>query len=303
MFQKIMPVLFLSLSLFGCSSTNVKKIIVAENNLGKPISRAIASHSWGTYHWARTTAQFSLKVGDNLTLKSWQDNLSKAATDWNNPGLFSVSSPLIVNKVAGTGSKTRSSMVAGTTQVYNNKYGRNGWLGLASINITNGNHITQGTAKLNDTYFNTSTYNNVNERQHVMCQEIAHTFGLDHQSVDGGSLNTCMDYFSNTGVNATSTQSISPNLHDFEELTRIYATLDTNTTIAQSAVSTLASQVTEDPTTWGEFIAEKSEGQSGYYERHHKDGSETITHVYWTLDSIAGCADCDHRERNTHGAH
>src|SRR5262245_37753318 len=51
-----------------------------------------------------------------------------------------------------------------------------------------------------------------------MCQEVAHTFGLDHQSTDGSSLDTCMDYFSNTGVNAGSTLSTKPNAHDFQEL-------------------------------------------------------------------------------------
>jgi hypothetical protein len=34
---------------------------------------------------------------------------------------------------------------------------------LASINIIDGTHITQGTAKMNDTYFNTAMYNNPNE--------------------------------------------------------------------------------------------------------------------------------------------
>ena len=48
-------------------------------------------------------------------------------------------------------------MVSGTTQVCNSSYGNNGWLGLASINLTGGTHITQGSAKMNDTYFNTAT--------------------------------------------------------------------------------------------------------------------------------------------------
>jgi hypothetical protein len=68
-----------------------------------------------------------------------------------------------------------------------------------SINIIDGTHITQGTAKMNDTDFNTAKYNNPNEREHVMCQAVADTFGLDYQSTDGSSLNTCMDYSSNTG--------------------------------------------------------------------------------------------------------
>lgn len=26
-----------------------------------------ANHSWGTYHWSRTSNPFTLKVGDNVT--------------------------------------------------------------------------------------------------------------------------------------------------------------------------------------------------------------------------------------------
>ena len=65
-----------------------------------------------------------------------------------------------------------------------------------------------------------------------MCQEIAHTFGLDYQSTDRSSLNTCMDYFSNTGANANNTASTKPNQHDFDELNIIYAHLDSTTTVA-----------------------------------------------------------------------
>ena len=138
--------------------------------------------------------------------------------------------------VAGQSNK-RCSMVAGTTQVCNGSYGNNGWLGLASINITGGVHITQGSAKMNDTYFNTATYNSPNEKRHVMCQEVAHTFGLDHQSTDGSSQNSCMDYFSNTGANATSTLSTRPNKHDFDELNTIYAHLDSTTTVSQATAA------------------------------------------------------------------
>ena len=142
--------------------------------------------------------------------------------------------------VGGTSSK-RCSMVLGTTQVCNGTYGNNGWLGLASINIS-GDHITQDTAKMNGTYFNTSTYNNPNEREHVMCQEVAHTFGLDHQSTDGSSQNSCMDYFSNTGANAGSTLSTKPNAHDFDQLNTIYAHLDSSTTVVAVAAQAQAAQ-------------------------------------------------------------
>jgi len=249
----------------------------------------VANHSWNNYHWARTSNPFTLKLGDNLTSADWKGHLAGTSKDWN-----SGNSPLTTALVAGTARK-RCSMVAGTTQVCNGSYGYNGWLGLASINIS-GSHITQGTAKLNDTYFNTATYNNPNERLHVMCQEVAHTFGLGHTSEDGSSQNTCMDYFSNTGANAGSTLSTKPNAHDFEQLSTIYAHLDTTTTLASSASTAgSASDVSDDPNSWGQLTSQSKNGRSSTYERFERDGTQTVTHVFWTLEAAARCAGCDHR--------
>ncbi|MBI3713895.1 MAG: hypothetical protein HY253_13180 [Burkholderiales bacterium] len=307
---------------------------------------ANANHSWGNYHWARTTSPFTLRLGDNLSSATWKAHLSQASSDWN-----SGNTPLLTSVIAGTSNK-RCSMVAGTTQVCNSTYGNNGWLGLASINLTGADHITQGTAKMNDTYFNTATYNNPNEREHVMCQEVAHTFGLDHQSTDGSSLNTCMDYFSNTGANATSTLSTKPNKHDFDQLKLIYAHLDSFNTsfgtiaassasmpvaeaaasaaslprahaaasaaslpfadagasaasapfaaVSASAASASAAHsasidISDDPSSWGQLISQSKIGRSSYYMRHNNDGSQTLTHVYWTIEAASNCPSCDHR--------
>ncbi len=250
-----------------------------------------ATHSWGGYHWARTTPQFTLKLGNNLTTADWRAHLSQTSSDWN-----SGNSAVLTAIVAGQATK-RCGMVAGTTQVCNGTYGNNGWLGLASINIASGTlHITQGSAKVNDTYFNTTTYNNPNEREHVMCQEVAHTFGLDHQSTDGSSLNTCMDYFSNTGVNATSLLSTMPNAHDFDELNIIYAHLDSSTTVAAlTSIASSASDVTDDPNSWGQRVSQSANGRSSSYQNANRDGSLTLTHVYWTTEAAASCPSCDHR--------
>lgn len=255
---------------------------------------ALATHSWANYHWARTTAQFTLQVGDNLS-SDWKGYLSKASTDWNSPGAVGAASTPLLTAVVTGNSNRRCSMQAGTTQVCNSKYGNNGWLGLASINIT-GDHITQGSAKMNDTYFSTVKYNTPNERQHVMCQEVAHTFGLDHQSTDGTSLNTCMDYFSNTGANATSIASTTPNAHDFDELNTIYKHLDSTTTVAaHTATNPSQFQVTEDPLSWGYLLRQSGNGRSSTYEQLHGDGTRTLTHVYWTEETALACPSCDHR--------
>ncbi|MES2047802.1 MAG: hypothetical protein V4447_05340 [Pseudomonadota bacterium] len=255
---------------------------------------AQANHSWGGYHWARTTNPFTLKIGDNLTTADWKSHMAQTSSDWN-----SGNSPVITAIVGGTANK-RCSMVAGTTQVCNGKYGNNGWLGLASINITGGVHITQGSAKMNDTYFVTAKYNNPNEREHVMCQEVAHTFGLGHQSEDGSSQNSCMDYFSNTGAYADSKVSTTPNAHDFEELSIIYAHTDSFTTVAAVAAASAAQRpvdvdISDDPGSWGQLMSQAPHGRSSTYERLNRDGSKTLTHVYWTMEAASNCPSCDHR--------
>ncbi len=250
-----------------------------------------ASHAWGTYHWARTANPFTLKLGNIMTATDWQSYLARTSSDWN-----SGSTPLLTAIVNGSAGK-RCKAVAGTTQVCNGKYGNNGWLGLASINITGGTHITQGTAKMNDTYFNTATYNNPNEKLHVVCQEVAHTFGLAHQSEDGSSQNSCMDYFSNTGANAGSTLSTKPNAHDFDQLNLIYAHLDTTTTLATGVTQPgrFSDVDHSDPNSWGQLVSQSANGRSSTYERDHGEGNKTITHVFWTIEAAEGCPGCDHR--------
>ena len=243
------------------------------------------SHSWNGYHWARTANPFTLKLGDNLTSSDWKGHLSQTSGDWN-----ALNTPVRTTIVPGTSSK-RCSMVAGTTQVCNGTYGNNGWLGLASINVS-GSHITQGTAKMNDTYFNTATYNNKNEREHVMCQEVAHTFGLGHQDESGASLNTCMDYFSNTGANAGSTVSTKPNAHDKDELNTIYSHLDSTTTVANiwdvaaASVAKMPGDLLANAGQWGTAIDHDAYGRPNLFAMelgtdHAGERQVLITHVYW----------------------
>ena len=133
-----------------------------------------------------------------------------------------------------------------------------------------------------------------------MCQEVAHTFGLDHQSTDGSSLDTCMDYFSNTGVNAGSTLSTKPNAHDFQELSIIYEHLDSSTTVAQTKASSSADDVSNDPNSWGMLVSQSANGRSSTYERYNHDGTKVVTHVTWTIEAASNCASCDHRYDGGH---
>jgi len=235
-------------------------------------SPALATHSWGGYHWARTANPFTLKVGDNLTAADWKGYLGTASADW------TTSTVMDLGSVPGTANK-RCSMTTGTVQVCNGKYGNNGWLGLASINLTGGTHITQGSAKMNDTYFSTSTYDNPNEKLHVMCQEVGHTFGLDHQSTDGSSQNSCMDYFSNTGANAGSTASTHPNAHDYDELGIVYGHADATTTLASSTATSAGMAGRSDAQPYR--TQRTDQGNHTVITEQFADGTSRITDVLW----------------------
>lgn len=195
---------------------------------------ANASHSWSNYHWGTTVSPFTIQTIDSTVANSnanWPALLRTAASQW------SQSTELDLNVVQGaTDSNTRRKcpMAAGKIRVCNQSYGKNGWLGLASINIS-GSHITQGYSKMNDSYSSTWT-SDPNEAPHVMCQEIGHDLGLSHTSEDGSTQNTCMDY-------SRSPTSTAPNQHDYDQLNTIYNHLDSsNTWVASSASTATASQ-------------------------------------------------------------
>src|SRR3989344_9104340 len=103
---------------------------------------ASSNHSWGNYHWARTANPFTLKLGDNLTA-NWDAQLLGASADW---GASHVLDTLVV---PGSTNPKNCKAVSGRVEVCNSKYGNNGWLGIASV-WASGQHITQGTVKLND---------------------------------------------------------------------------------------------------------------------------------------------------------
>src|SRR5512134_1677783 len=48
-----------------------------------------ASHSWGNYHWARTSNPFTVSVINSMT-SDWDDNLTVAVSDWNLSSVMNV---------------------------------------------------------------------------------------------------------------------------------------------------------------------------------------------------------------------
>jgi hypothetical protein len=189
--------------------------------------------------------------------------------------------PLALTESAG-GTKPKSCRAnAGRVEVCNASYGSNGWLGIAQIWISGGVHITQAVAKMNDTYFKTATYNTSSWRQLVMCQEIAHTFGLDHQdeNFNNPNLGTCMDYTNNPVGNER------PNLHDFIELSKIYSHFDSSTTISAAlprAMPPAMGQIDFDtPGQWGRLVRGGANARQQIFELDFGGGHRVITHVFW----------------------
>jgi hypothetical protein len=230
---------------------------------------AQANHSWGGYHWARKANPFLLSVGDNVS-PAWDAYLDTTVSDW------SKSTVLDLTKVPGSSSNRSCKGTTGRVEVCNNTYGNTGWLGVASISITGGTHITKGTVKLNDTYFNTPTYNSPAWRNLVSCQEVGHTLGLDHQDVNfnNANLGTCMDYTNDPSTNQ------HPNQHDYDELVTIYSHLDSTTTVG-AATTARAPAVGNDAGTWGRRVeGSRSSGHSTYV-RDFGGGNLVITFVSW----------------------
>ena len=173
---------------------------------------AFADHGWSNYHWARSgaTTPASITVYDATYATSyanWPQHFQTALSDWDKSAVLALSTAKIsANKRCGA--------KAGAVIVCNSTYGNNGWLGLAQIWLSGG-HISQGTSKMNDTYFNSTRYPKT-EQLHVMCQEVGHDFGLGHTSENGTSQNTCMDYYQNKSDSDTT--STHPNAHDYAQL-------------------------------------------------------------------------------------
>lgn len=251
-------------------------------------SIAYANHSWGGYHWARTANPFTLKLGDNVT-SAWDTYLGTTSGDWS---ASSVLDTAIVagNTSAAKGKNTPKNCVptSGRVEVCNAKYGQNGWLGVASIWV-NGSHIAQGTVKVNDTYFTTAKYNTPKWKNLVMCQEVGHTFGLDHQDeiFDNPNLGTCMDYTNDPdGTLHGWLDNQHPNVHDYDQLGIIYEHLDAFLSAFSKTSSSAAVDVdndinTSNPKDWGKVVRKSSDGRSSLHERDLGKGNKLFTFVIW----------------------
>jgi hypothetical protein len=245
---------------------------------------ASASHAWNGYHWSRPSNPFTVTFADNLT-SNWDPYLTQGAVDWsvtsgacNNP-----SNPVRAAVVAGGGSPKACRPANGQVKVCNSTYGNTGWLGIATIYVS-GNHITKGSVKVNDTYFNGPPYNTPAWRSAVMDQEMGHTLGLAHQDenfnnadlLDGCGRGSCMDYSADPSNNTT------PNQHDYDQLVTIYSShVDGAAALAvEGSVPSEEGVDLDDPSAWGQAVS-FANGRGIVYERDLGNGQKIVTYVIW----------------------
>jgi hypothetical protein len=275
------------------SIVNKKVLVVASLVLflGVFATVASASHSWGKYHWDISTDESianPLELGDNVTTSAWDSSLAGASADWN----LSV----LKNQVVAGASNSNCDPTSGRVEVCNGEYGDNGWLGIASIWATRGksNHIVQGVVKVNDTYFNTPQYDTPAWRNLVMCQEVGHEFGLDHQdeNFNNTNLGTCMDYTNDPdGTLFGQLDNQHPNQHDYDEMTAMYAHLNSPDSGGKpgkgkgggkgkpSGVG--ATIDLNNPSAWGRAMKQDAQGKNSLFERDLGNGLVLVTHVIW----------------------
>jgi hypothetical protein len=197
---------------------------------------ALASNTWGGYHWAddsgdHDNSDISLALVNHLSEYNAQygpvlDDWDQVANGGKGPLLLtSISKTARPSACDGVATDAAGIAIAGAIHVCNGPYTQNGWLGLARIWVDSNGHIEAGVVLMNDSYLlqPESVYNNPVAWQHVLCQEIGHTFGLDHQK--SPKKQSCM----NDRWGLTNADFTGPNQHDFNTLNEIYGTVSGDT--------------------------------------------------------------------------
>jgi hypothetical protein len=252
-------------------------------------------HSWGGYHWFRSSNPVALNLGNNIAAH-WEGHLTSAVQDWIAYG----GGVLDLTVVPGGTSPRACKGTSDRIEVCSENYGFNGWLGIAQIWIS-GKHITKAVAKLNDSYMGPggfAPYNSWPWRMYVMCQEVGHDFGLDHQNEDFNNRNTgsCMDYTNEpSGGGSWGPSNLTPNSSDTTVLQTMHAHADIesassprpgrgNGRSGEDLPPPAMGQIDfATPAQWGQLVRSSANRRGQVYELDFGGGHRVITHVLWAV--------------------
>jgi hypothetical protein len=173
---------------------------------------ASADHGWRDYHWPHSGAEARVRIVDSVT-NEWNATLNQAVDRWNR----SVVLRGVID--AGDLSGRRSCTPARrTVRVCNDAYGTSGdWnrvVGLTTIRADAAGHILEAKVQFNESYLDSNSpdfryLNDPTAWREVVCHELGHAFGLDHNSGNGSCLRA---------VIAPGGFFPTPNGHDYEQL-------------------------------------------------------------------------------------
>lgn len=285
--------------------------------LGLHFTPALANHWWNQFHWSHVSA-LQLRLGDNVTA-AWDPYLQAASRAWTR------SAPLDTVVIRGASDRATCSPVYGRIEVCNARYGATDWVGIGNV-WSSGGHVVQGTVQLNDTYFAEARYNTPAWRRLVMCQEIGHVLGLDHQDVNhtNTNLGTCMDYTRDPAGTAGTNGNLSnqlPNQHDYAQLNSIYTHQDSSqlrtTRLASAAAASPAEEtekpppgergrrlgqaIDKSPKAWGRVAATDAKGKPRVYVKDLGSGDQVATFVIWADERPEEHDPTDHTHETPEG--
>jgi len=229
----------------------------------------------GRRHWYKElfNNEVEIKVGANIS-PDWDPYFNRAIEEW------SRSSKLNLRRVTGSSRTPNCRPRLGRIEVCSYNYGRQLGGGMASGLggvVPLGDHIIAGFAIVDDASF--PPWDRAG-RQMVMCQEIGHALGLDHQDENftPPNLGTCMDYTGNVGGGGEwGPHNESPNGTDYDTLSKNYGHIDGIVNIDRWVENAIPIKVPFF--TPGKLAYSSANGKIRRYESDYGRGLKMITYA------------------------